>query len=135
MSVQKMMTYWTLQVPVSSRDNGKKIGWFFLLGFTSGDHYHGNGLFPYFPLSREIQVERNTKSFKKCKLLLFDKNSIIIASGISVLHVKGYRSKFADGRRRLRNIQQQRSVRSPKETMPYYNKQRTNLTCSRLYWR
>ena len=27
--------------------------------------YHGNGPFLYFSLSREIQVERNTKRFKK----------------------------------------------------------------------
>ena len=50
-----------------------------------------------------------------------------------VLHVKGYRSKFADGRRRLRAYTKRRSVRSLKETMSY-NRQLTNLTFLGPYW-
>ena len=82
--------------------------------------------------SREIQAERNTGVLKKAEFNLF---TTVQSSGKRnlVLRVKGYRSKFADGKRRLRTFTKRRSDRSRKETMPS-NKQLTNLTSSGPYW-
>ena len=80
--------------------------------------------------SREIQVERNTKS----GIIFFITTVQLIQSKRNlVLNVKGYRSKLTDGRRRLRTFTKRRSVRSLKETIPY-NKQLTNLSCSGPNW-
>ena len=49
------------------------------------------------------------------------------------VNVKGYRSKFAYGKGRLRTFTKRRSVRSLKETITY-NKQLTDLTSSGPYW-
>ena len=60
----------------------------------------------FFP-SREIQIEQNTKSFFKKRNLIFSSQQYNYSKRILLLHVKGYVSKFADGRRMLRkNINQ-----------------------------
>ena len=83
--------------------------------------------FCFFSFSREIQVERNTKSFKKEEFIFFI-TTVHYSKWNLVLHVKSYGSKFSDGRRKLRTFTKQRSVRSLKEMMPYDNKQLTKLT-------
>ena len=47
------------------------------------DHYIGNGPSPYFfSLSREIQVEQNTKRLLKAAFKFCPHNSTIVAGGV-----------------------------------------------------
>ena len=98
----------------------------FWSGFYSTDSYHGNAAFPYFSLS--------PKKFKLSETqILIEAESLYNCSKWNlVLHVtKGYRAKFADGRRRLiRTFTKRKNVRLLKETM-LYNKQLTSLTWDR----
>ena len=69
---------------------------------------------------RETQVGRNTKGFFKSGIgFFFSSQQYNYSKRYLVLHVKGYRSKLTDGRRRLRTFTKRRSVRSLKQTMPY----------------
>ena len=97
------------------------------------DHYHGNGQFPYFFSPRKFKLSERQKVLKQRNLVLSSQQYNYSRQDL-VLHVKGYRSKFADGRRILQIFTKRRSVRSFKETMPY-NKQLTNLTSSGPHWR
>ena len=94
----------------------------FRSGFYSKDHYHGNGLFQYFFF---FQGNSKQQVFKK-RNYVFSSQQYNDNKRNLVLNVKGYRSKFADRRRRYE--QSPNGVRSLKETMPY-DKQLSNVTC------
>ena len=80
------------------------------------------GILQYGPLTWKRPVSELFLSPGKFNLRetqkVFKKRNLIFSLAEFSLHVKGYRSKFADGGRRLRTFTK-RSVRSLKEKMPY----------------
>ena len=108
------------------------IGWFSVGILQYGTLPWERPLSVFFPCPRKFNLSKTKRVFKK-RNFIFSSQQNNYSKRNLVLYVKGYRSKFAEGRRRLRTFTKRRSVRSLKEMTPY-NKQLTNLTCSGPYW-